>query len=351
MRIVANLEVESTWQRLLLPHRPTPQLGVRAIGLISAYGTLLRAFANPGEGDELWTPSPVDPSRLTPLLPVPKLISGDDARPASVPASAGVAWGQVADSAARVNHRKFAFDLARQLGVCLPGSSWVEDFDELLETVGSLDRWVAKAPLSAAGRERVLSAGPLDDATTRRLRNLLGRADGLLVEPWKERVDDFGTLLDVGDEGTSVVSLHRQVTRETGAFVGIDWPLEEHELTDPLRATALAVGEALRLEGYRGPACVDAWTWGQKHGTVALNPLGEINARLSFGWVARQIGLRLGHEQVRLRLGSGREMVAAIGRGGEVKPLLLPDPRGVGAAWLEGKNETAESGRVESPDR
>lgn len=328
-QIVANLDIESHWQRLLLPHRPMPQLGQRALSLISAYGTLLRAWSSPDEPGTLWTPAPVDPARLTRLLPVPTLASGS----ARAPEPTDLCWGRIDEAAARVNHRRFALELSARLDVGLPGAAWVRDFEELLEAIACLDRWVAKAPLSASGRDRVVGTGPPDEPTPRRLRNLVTRSDGLLVEPWMERIDDFGTLIEVDDEGCHVVSMHRQIVSETGAFVGIDWPLNHSSWAEDLRTVAHSVGKALRREGYRGPASVDAWSWRRgdgSEGSVALNPLGEINGRLSFGWVARQIGLRLGRERVRLRLGSGRAMASAI----RVEPLLLPDSDGAGAAWL-----------------
>lgn len=328
-RFVANLDVESRWQRLLFRLQTPPQLGPRVLDLISAYGTLLRAWIEEGETVTLWTPAHVARERLTPILPVPRLASGVEPRPAA----AALAWGWTRETDARVNHRRFAFELARELGIGLTGACWVESLGEVREAVAPMDRWVAKAPFSAAGRDRVFGSGSPEPQVERRMRNLLSRNDGLLVEPWKERVDDFGVLLSVSEGATRVESLHRQVVGETGGFVGIDWPLDDDSWDERLRSTAQAVGEALRREGYRGPASVDAWTWRRDDGSIALNPLGEINARLSFGWVARQIGLRLGRERVRLRLGSGREM--AERPAGRVEPLLLPDARGHGAAWLE----------------
>lgn len=348
MRIVANLDAETHWQRLLAPHRPAAQPSRRVLDLISGFGTLLRAFG--GADDPFWTPRPVDPDRLTDRLPIPRLLSGPR------PASADLAWGSIDEASARVNHRRFGLELARRLGIELPGSAWVEDLDEALDAVAGLDRWVAKAPLSAAGRERVLGrqGAPETHREThrethqetlrethqstqrRQLRNLLRRSDGLLIEPWLERVDDFGVLLEIGETSGAVVSMHRQITDERGQFLGIDWQGDASgtssvgDVADELGRVGEAVGEALRAEGYRGPAGLDAWTWRRRDGSTGLNPLGEINARLSFGWVARQIGRVLGLESVRLRLGSAEGLHAVE----SAMTLLHPDEDGAGAAWL-----------------
>lgn len=324
-QIVANLDVESRWQRLLSPNRPAPALGRGVLDLISGFGTLLRAFADDDRA-ELWTPRPVDPDRLTDLLPRPVLRSGP------IPDSADLAWGRIDETSARVNHRRFAFELSCELGVSLEGSAWVEDEEDLTESVAGLDSWVVKAPLSAAGRDRVIGRGAPGELQRRRLGNLLSRNDGLLVEPWLPRADDFGVLVNVGADDVRVVAIHRQVVDGAGRFTGIDLDEPEASIAAELRPVAEQAAEALRAAGYAGPASVDAWTWHDADGSVRLQPLGEINARLSFGWVARRIRERLGRPSLCLRLGNASDQAAA---GAAAEPLLLHDDAGRGAAWIE----------------
>ena len=52
-------------------------------------------------------------------------------------------------------------------------------------------------------------------------------------------------------------------------------------------ATAERVGEALLATGYRGPFGIDAWRYRDSDGRLRFHPLGEINARLTFGFVGR----------------------------------------------------------------
>ncbi|MDA8018003.1 MAG: hypothetical protein MPN21_11200 [Thermoanaerobaculia bacterium] len=331
-RIVANLDAESDWQALLDPQRPRRHLTRRALDLVSGFGTLLRAWADAREPGTLWTPNTVDPARLTDRLPVPRLSSTSEARPTAP----DLEWGQLDRVSARVNHRRFAFELSHSLGIQLAGSRWVENLEDLRRAVSTLDRWVAKTPLSAAGRERVFGRHVPDDSTERRLHNLLSRCDGLLVEPWLDRIEDFGVLLEIDAGGSRFVSSHRQVVDTSGGFLGIDWQAEEPSevsvWSEQLGTTARTVGEALSREGYRGPAGIDVWAWRGEAGSVELNSLAEINARLSFGWVARQIGIRLDRTRVCLRLGSAQQLAAA---GSRAEPLLLPDTAGHGAAWLK----------------
>jgi hypothetical protein len=51
-------------------------------------------------------------------------------------------------------------------------------------------------------------------------------------------------------------------------------------------ATTEAVAAALGREGYVGPFGIDAWRYRRADGALVLNPLGEINARMTFGLVA-----------------------------------------------------------------
>ena len=99
----------------------------------------------------------------------------------------------------------------------------------------------------------------------------------------------------------------------------------------------MEVGEALEQDGYRGPFGIDAFIHRLPDGTARLHPLGEINARMTFGLVARALVDRvrepLGLDPgARVRLLFGPRLPEA---GGAVVPLLLPGTDGGGAAWLE----------------
>jgi hypothetical protein len=108
------------------------------------------------------------------------------------------------------------------------------------------------------------------------------------------------------------------------------------------RAVDLAA-DRLVTRGYRGPFGIDCWRWRDREGLLRFHPLGEINARLTFGIVARALvdrvlpgggeGSRL--DSIRLALGSGLELRARESAGAAVVPLLLPGPEDDRAAWLE----------------
>lgn len=317
MLLIGNLdgEVELAGRR----HETLPPRVLRGV---SALAGLMAAFAS--DGDRLWTPAPVDAARwvwptgargLARVEPV----SGD-LDDVSRESERALAWcqtrsvvarfgGSDPNAVARVNHRRFGHELERALGVEVAGARMVASVDELEEATADWPRdrsWIAKAPLSAAGRLRLRRRGPdLDDAARARLRRLFDRFGELLFEPWLERVRDLGCCGRVADDGAvEVAPPHGLDTDEVGIVRGIevgDGLLSaDHERA--LSDTTRAVGEALRAAGYRGPYGVDAFVYRDGAGGERLRPLVEVNARHTFGSVARAVARRLVGDGGRCRL-------------------------------------------------
>jgi hypothetical protein len=403
--LLGNLDAEEDLARLATrwtepeaPRRRRQPFSAAALAQISGAATLLRAFAR--EGDRLWTPAPVAARRLAPVpgLPLPVLESGPLA--ALSPAPALLAWAETPGVAAKhlapseappasgageeltlalmgnaplhellwdlpvpspdivatVHHRFFSLEVAESLGCALPGARRITSADELAAhlaagfgPVGAAG-WVVKAPLSAAGRARYIerTAGlGLSDAARLRVGRLLGRHGALLFEPWMERTMDFGCAVLLFPEGPRLAGFHRllvdaagrfQGIELLGEFLGVDLPPGERETMEHVVS---GTAEALLRAGYVGPFGIDAWRHRLPDGSVALHPLGEINARMTFGLVARALVDRvrepLGLDPAaRVRLLFGKELPE---EGGRVVPLLLPGEPckadGGGAAWLE----------------
>lgn len=373
-RILGNLTGEADLERAFgtaLPgRRRAPSRA--AVATAAAAATLLRAFAR--DGDRLWTPAPVDPERLAPVpgLPAPELESGTLAR---LPAAKAVlAWCETPDAAAErvrsgaaepsaaggdapladllwclpaappavvaaVHHRAFHLAVARELGCALPGARMVTSLGELdahLAAGGSgAGGWVVKAPLSAAGRSRhVAATATLADPTARRrVAALFDRHGPLLFEPWLARLDDWGAVVVVSS-GVRLLGLHRLLVDERGRFRGIEVEVgleSPRGLPEPdrerLAAAAEAAGRALARAGYRGPFGIDAFRFRGPRGEPVLQPLGEINARLTFGFVARALAERLAINRLRLAFGTAVPAGAI--------PLLHPGADGTAGAWLE----------------
>jgi len=394
-RIVANLDCECDFARLAARIRrdsglPAPDPRDPRFGLpdalsrsLSALGTLLRAFAR--EGDRVWTRHPVDPGRMAaaPGLPTPELETGPLA--ALEPLGEVTAWAETGEvsaervrsraaereatppgphtcsfcaalrlsrattpeAAARANHKGCAIDAAAAAGFALPGARLVRALSEIdahLESGGGraspAGRWVLKAPHSAGGRLRVRGSGDvLGGAERRAAARLLALQGELVFEPWMDRVEDLGAFLEVTREGVAVHARHRILGTRAGVFRGICVPGEgpqggaEH-LPD---AAIEATGRRLLEAGYEGMFGLDAWSYRTAAGEVRLHPIGEINARLTFGAVAAAIAERLRRAGA---IPEERDVVLRVGKslpagGSGVIPLLVPGGGDPTAAWVE----------------
>ncbi len=385
-RIFGNLDCEAEFAAA--GGRPRSALSRAAVENAAALATLLRAFAE--DGDRLWTPAPVAPARLAevPGLPQPELESGP---PSSLTATARLlAWGETRTAAAlragsagvppasldrtseeecrrdagapsrlekvvwqlpaadpavaaKVHHRAFALEVTRQLDCALPGAAMLHSTAELDQHLQKTNpsSWVVKAPWSAAGRSRHIVRGGGTASDRRRVERLFIRHRELLFEPWLDRGDDFGVVGAIAEDGAHRLGFHRSFTAPRGAFRGVELraSFDGVRHLDAGERRALegvfdGVARALDHAGYRGPFGIDCWRYRLPSGELAFHPLGEINARMTFGSVARALvdrvraPLALGRdEEIHLRWGTDPPADAVV--------LLHPgdSPRSL-AAWL-----------------
>ena len=280
----ANLDCEAVWAGVPLP----PAVARR----ISYYAALVGAVAPEDTEVEVWAPAAVDAARLRSVRAwrAPAMRVG-------APARADAAW---ADPGAKaVNDRRLALAVAAAHGAALPGAKRIASADEI-DLPGP---WICKAPWTSAGRDRCRGAGPPAADQRTRIARLIAAYGELVLEPWCERIADAGMCARVGADGVvEAQPPHALLVDARGGFTGID--LEEPALEPAERARlgelVAAAGAALAARGYAGPFAVDAFAY-RVGGARRFHPLCEINARLTFGWIARALAARLGTR----RLGFG----------------------------------------------
>lgn len=152
---------------------------------------------------------------------------------------------------------------------------------------------VLKAAHAASGRRRRIVEGPLDAEAERFVERVVGREGAILVEPWLDRLSDFGLVIP----SVGAPSLLRFVTDTGGAYRG-------HVLGPPALGLSPEIAEALgrwpgglrglverialeaRREVPEGPAGVDLLAYRDRAGAARLFPMVEINARHTMGHVA-----------------------------------------------------------------
>jgi hypothetical protein len=318
--LIGNLDAEARWAGVALP--------LRVRRAISALATLMAGLAD--DGDALWTPEPVAPERVPAIPGVPRLAL----RSGPVRETVDALWWCNTDATARaVNHRGFALALAMRRGYAHAGAAMVGSLAELdahLATWRPTGTWVLKAPLSASGRDRLRYRGtPLAGEHRTYAERLLARGEPCLVEPWVDRLSDFG----VTERGT-----HQLEVDPAGVFRGIT--LGERVEEPALEAAYAAVRAALADAGYDGRAGIDAYRWRDELGHERLQPLSEINARHTFAHVAHALAnrvraaLQLGPGPSSLRIAAG-SATATPGPGVRAIPLLEPGADEATRAWLE----------------
>lgn len=149
-----------------------------------------------------------------------------------------------------------------------------------------------------------------------------------------DRTADFGVSAHLAPSGLRIMGIHGQQVDVKGQFAGIDLrPVLSEAERARLLETVESVAAALRQKGYTGPFGIDAWRYRKESGEEILHPLGEINARMTFGLVAWALAERVAGAT---RLRFGRDLPAAAeGRGAKTVPLLAEGPEKGSAAWIE----------------
>ncbi len=335
--IIANLDCELEYAQAHCPgpHRPLPQKVQRAIS-IASYS--MAVFAR--QGDSMWTMNPAPAANEHGLIP----LWGDREHCTDLPFTNALYWGQsqhripclpTPEATPEMTWQQSLWHLQcspeiaaacndKTLSVTIPlDSQWslsnrcvvqsMAEFDHYIASapLGPDDSWVAKVPYSASGRERVKRRGRILDGEMRvRTERLLARYGQLLVEPWMNRVADFGTMGIVHETSSHnrIFPTHKLVNDAMGVFRGIqisDHVIaqelgEEHALA--LQSTAKAVANTLGTMGYRGPFGIDSFLYKSREGDLRLNALCEINARLSFGLVARALAEKQGADDYHFAL-------------------------------------------------
>lgn len=337
MRIDGNLEVEVAWARrdaalrrargeeAPSPDDPRFALPEEVMERISAAATLLRVFAE-RDDDELRTPRRVDAARVArvPWIASPRLVAGAAEGPFDL------RWGETDDLAVAVSHRGWLARFRAANPACdLPGATLVTGEEEFAGRAAAMPAWVAKAPHAAAGRSRVRGAGAPDAQRLAQARRLLALHGCLLLEPWRERIEDAGVVVEAhGRIGLP----HGLLVDPEGRFLGIRVPAAEPERW--ATAAAETVRAALGHEGWRRPFGLDLYRVREADGRARV-VLSEVNARLTFGHVARALAARAVAAGA---LAAQAAMVLRFGRGAPPPgtiPLLLPGGRDGACAWME----------------
>lgn len=285
---VLNLDAEDELSRR---SRPTPSRTERA--RMDAMAAMLRDTLVP-QGDAVIWPAGEGAARGAlgrAWCPTPWALAQLRAAGAAVPRAPSM------EVLRAVNHRAWA----ASLGLTLPRAAWARDRDDLARVMVDpwpAGGWLLKRPLGYAGRGRLhlRARGELDDPRHAGWIANSFADDGLLVEPYVDRVADLGLHGWISPNGALTLgALTAQVCDARGAWVttarAAQNTLGDKDM-DLLNESVEGTAAALWAAGYHGPFGVDAYVWRDERGGARLQPRSEVNARYSMGWAVGMGALR-----------------------------------------------------------
>lgn len=177
-------------------------------------------------------------------------------------------------------------------------SAYITTFDSVQK---QLERWknvVVKAPWSSSGRGIRYVNGKMNEATENWVRRILEKQGGVMVEPYYNKVKDFGMEFYAEKDGSIRFEGLSLFITQNGAYTGsllasYDEKLEMLSRYIPVALLEKIIERAVTggpryLEGhYSGPFGVDMMIVAREDGNgFLLHPCVEINMRRTMGHVA-----------------------------------------------------------------
>ncbi len=183
---------------------------------------------------------------------------------------------------------------------CLVGESWYcNDTKTVMRLVAERGRVVVKSPWSSSGRGvRLVESGNITDSQSGWINNVISAQGGITVEPFYQKVCDFGaefTAMPNGEIAYSGLSLFHTVN---GAYEGNVVASEKYkrdfisryisgELPESAIGNISRFMQPLLYGHYTGPFGVDMMIVKEEStGAYLLHPCVELNLRCTMGHVA-----------------------------------------------------------------
>lgn len=246
-----------------------------------------------------WTPPKAVRQHMERWKNILRLVEGwQDAEPASTPQDGEwLLWGPTARLALmaggqwpseailhEVNSKVFSHQLSKEFGVELPGACLANSVEEVEAALG---RGVVliKHPLGFSGRERIELRDRPDEKEVGFIRGVLSEGPAI-VEPKVEILREWSLQFEISSTVEylgSAMLLADDRGQHRGHILGMGAPS-----TQIIEIAKLAA-QRVQSAGYFGPLGVDAFE-GSLDGELVVRPLSELNARMTFGRLAVELG-------------------------------------------------------------
>ena len=178
-------------------------------------------------------------------------------------------------------------------------SQYVSNVDDLFSAIESNHHSVLKEPWSSSGRGVRYVGDVIDEPTTNWIKNIINSQEGIMVEPWYDKVCDFGMEFLSDNDGVHYRGLSLFET-ENGFYIGNiiaseakkERAMSQYLSTDKLdllRSTIESLLNPYLSKMYKGPLGVDMMIVRSKEESLRLHPMVEINLRRTMGHVAIEL--------------------------------------------------------------
>lgn len=229
----------------------------------------------------------------------------------------------------KMSNRSFAatyfLPILKAVSPCCVGNSfYCATFEELEFVVKRNGQSVLKAPWSCSGRGVRYVLSELDDHQAGWSRNIIVRQGGIMVEPYYNKVLDFGMEFEISEDGQVNYCGLSLFHTKNGAYIGNVLATEGRKremlskyislhLVDEVCQVIVSVTQRFLCESYSGPFGIDMMivTDGKEKGNLMLHPCVELNLRRTMGHVALAVSpneyqpegiMRVVYENYRYRL-------------------------------------------------
>lgn len=194
------------------------------------------------------------------------------------------------------------------------GVDFVQSIDALREAISLKHKAVVKAPWSSSGRgvryidldansekNPALVGGTDMEALVKWAANVIRQQGGVTVEPYYNKVKDFGMEFEMKDGRALYRGLSLFDTIKA-AYTGNLLATEEEkveilsayvsrERLERIKAQVIQKMEPALRDVYQGPFGVDMMVYATEDGALEVNPCVELNLRRTMGHVALDLGL------------------------------------------------------------
>lgn len=211
----------------------------------------------------------------------------------------------VLDDIRRLSHRQFSASLLKELRKDIPHHQlllgeafYAESLDEVEALVHKNQKSIIKAPWSSSGRGLRYVEGKLDAPISHWTHNTIKRQGGVMVEPYYNKVKDFGMEFYTENKTINYMGLSVFHT-QNGAYLGNSLEDEQTkaellstyiktEILDEIKNTLIRLLNQKVAPFYTGPLGVDMMIISNDTnvGGFCIHPLVEINLRRTMGHVA-----------------------------------------------------------------